>query len=116
MQWYVCSRNNEYDVIAVNPDMDPLHGRGSWNLLYGPFDTSDEAYARADLAANEVTNLSGKSINFQAAVNLMADDIREDLHNGEDLLTNQDFFTAYERAHLAKFGEEWELSKANPVW
>lgn len=30
--------------------------------------------------------------------------------------TDQDFFEAYEKAHQEKFGEVWELSKANPVY
>lgn len=30
--------------------------------------------------------------------------------------TEQEFFTAYEKAHEAKFGEAWELSKPNPCY
>lgn len=63
-----------------------------------------------------VINQSGTEINFEAAVNLMDDDIREDLHREIAPCTEQEFFTAYEAAHLAKYGEEWELSKDNPTW
>lgn len=63
----------------------------------------------------KVINLSGKEIDFEAAVNLMDDAIREQLH-AEGYDDEQSFFSAYEKAHEAKFCEEWELSKENPVW
>lgn len=62
-----------------------------------------------------VTNESGREIDFSAAVALMDDEIRESLH-AEGYDTEQAFFTAYERAHVAKYGEPWELSKAAPTW
>jgi hypothetical protein len=64
----------------------------------------------------DVTNINGKVLDFDAAVNLMDDDIREQLVNRQDWQSDQEFFTAYEQAHAAKYGEEWELSKRNPVW
>jgi hypothetical protein len=63
-----------------------------------------------------VNNTNGKAIDFEAAVNLMDDEIRETLANDGNERTEQEFFWAYEKAHEAKYGEEWELSKANPVW
>lgn len=66
-----------------------------------------------------VTNTNGKAgkaIDFEAAVNLMDDEIRETLANDGNERTEQEFFSAYKKAHEAKYGEQWELSKANPVW
>lgn len=63
----------------------------------------------------KVVNSNGKEIDFDAALSLMDDEIRGQLA-AEGYETEQEFFTAYEAAHLAKYGEEWELSKANPVW
>lgn len=63
----------------------------------------------------KVINESGKPIDFEAAVELMDDEIREALH-AEGYETEQEFFTAYEAAHAAKYGEEWELSKHNPQY
>ena len=63
----------------------------------------------------KVLNNHGREIDFEAAVQLMDDEIREALH-AEGYETEQEFFAAYEKAHEAKYGEEWELSKANPVW
>ena len=64
----------------------------------------------------KVINAAGREIDYEAAVQLMDDDIREELHAQLAPCTEQEFFTAYEAAHLAKYGEEWELSKDNPVW
>ena len=63
-----------------------------------------------------VINKSGTAIDFKAAVVLMDDDIREELHSLLSPCSDQDFFTAYEEAHEHKYYEQWELSKANPVW
>jgi hypothetical protein len=63
---------------------------------------------------SKVKNASGLEIDFDAAVNLMDDDVREKIHGAAD--TEQEFFAAYERAHEKKYGEPWELSKANPTW
>lgn len=64
----------------------------------------------------KVINQSGTEINFEASVNLMDDEIRERLHWEIAPCTDQEFFTAYEKAHEEKYGEEWELSKENPEW
>ena len=63
-----------------------------------------------------VTNEFGKELDYEAAVNLMDDDIREELHMQLAPCTDQQFFDAYAKAHEQKFGEEWELAKANPQW
>lgn len=64
----------------------------------------------------KVINKNGTEINFDAAVPMMDDDIREDLHMELAPCTEQEFFTAYEKAHEERFGEEWELSKENPQY
>jgi hypothetical protein len=64
----------------------------------------------------KVTNKNGYELDFDTAVNLMDEEIREQLHNNLAPCTTQEFFTTYEKAHEAKYGEEWELSKANPTW
>lgn len=64
---------------------------------------------------SDVINLGGKEIDFEAAVYLMDNEIRERLAE-IDWNSNQEFFSAYEKEHAKKYNEEWELSKANPVW
>jgi len=50
--------------------------------------------------------LNGKTIDVDAAVNLMDDEIREDLHNKMAPCTDQEFMDAYVEAHAAKYGGE----------
>ena len=64
---------------------------------------------------SKVTNSYGVEIFFNAAVNLMDDDIREHLH-AEGIDDEQAFFDAYAAAHEQKFGEPWELDKPNPIY
>ena len=63
-----------------------------------------------------VVNEGGYVLDFDAAVGYMDDEILETLRDELAPCSKQKFFTAYEAAHLAKYGEEWELSKANPTW
>lgn len=63
-----------------------------------------------------VINRNEIEIDFETSVNYMDDEIREQLAQEITPCTEQEFFTAYENAHEQKFGEEWELSKANPCW
>ena len=63
-----------------------------------------------------VINMSGTEINYEAAVELMDDEICESLNFELAPCTEQEFFTAYEKAHVEKYGEEWELSKENPCY
>jgi hypothetical protein len=63
-----------------------------------------------------IINKSGKEIEFAAAEAMMDEELREELCAELAPCTNQEFFSAYESAHEERFGEEWELSKANPVW
>ena len=62
----------------------------------------------------KVINMNGTEINYEAAVELMDDEIRESICGTVD--SEQEFFSAYEKAHEEKYGEEWELSKENPRW
>ena len=64
---------------------------------------------------NKVINYWGTEIDFDFAVGLMDDDIREDLHAKLAPCTEQEFFDAYADAHFDKYGEEWEPAKKNPV-
>lgn len=63
-----------------------------------------------------VKNINDTEICYDAAVVLMDDDLREELHRELAPCTEQEFFSAYEQAHAEKYGEEWELSKANPCY
>ena len=64
----------------------------------------------------KVINSNGISINFDVAVNLMDDEIREQLANDGNERTEQEFFTAYAIEHEKRYNEEWELDKAHPQY
>lgn len=63
-----------------------------------------------------VKNEWGVEINFDIALNLMDEDIRETLNYKMAPCTNQELFDAYTKAHEEKFGEVWELAKKNPCY
>ena len=63
-----------------------------------------------------VINTNGTTIDFETAVYMMDDELRESIHAALSPCTEQEFFTAYEKAHAEKYGEEWELSKENPCF
>lgn len=63
-----------------------------------------------------VKNKYGVEINYDAAVALMDDDLREELAMELAPCTEQEFFDAYCKAHMEKFNEEWEPSKSNPIY
>lgn len=58
---------------------------------------------------------TGNEINFEAAVNMMDDALREEIHREGDQ-EPQAFFNNYCEAHFEKFGTEFEPNKANAVW
>lgn len=64
----------------------------------------------------KVINKNGYELDFDAAMNYADDEICEELHNLLAPCSDQEFFSAYEKAHEEKYGEEWELSKVNPCW
>lgn len=64
----------------------------------------------------KVINKNGTAIDFDAAVSMMDDDIRESVHAELAPCTEQDFFDAYCKAHKAKYGAEFECAKENPCW
>ena len=64
----------------------------------------------------KVMNNYGTEIEWNTAVNLMDDDLREELNADLAPCTEQEFFEAYAKAHEAKYGDEWELAKESPCY
>ncbi len=54
-----------------------------------------------------VRGADGQMVDFDGAVALMDDDIREDLHSKASHWTAQEFMDAYCEAHLEKYGEDF---------
>lgn len=57
----------------------------------------------------KVINQNGTEIDFEASVSLMDDEIREDLNRELAPCSEQEFFSAYEKAHAEKYGEEFQI-------
>lgn len=69
---------------------------------------------------SKVINKNGTEIDFEAALALMDEDILEVMsqkwYKEYYPMTDQEWFRRYETVHELKYGEEWELSKANPTY
>jgi hypothetical protein len=63
----------------------------------------------------KVFNKYGVEIDFDVAVNLMDDNIREECACCA-YETEQEFFDGYCEAHACAWGEPWELDTANPQY
>ncbi len=57
----------------------------------------------------KVMTRKGDEVDFDAAVRLMDDELREELHLKLAPCSDQEFMEAYERAHLERFGEEFAV-------
>lgn len=79
------------------------------------YDLTDwEADVMADelekLADKYVQDEDGRTVDYAAAVELMDDDLREQLHMEMAPCTNQEFYDAYVKAHAAKYnGEKFQI-------
>lgn len=57
-----------------------------------------------------VQDEDGRTVNYAAAVELMDDDLREQLHREMAPCTNQEFYDAYVKAHAEKYnGEKFQI-------
>lgn len=54
--------------------------------------------------------LNGEMVDFDAAVNLMDDEIREAVHADIAPCTDQEFMDEYVKRHEAKYGEEFKVN------
>ncbi|OZG49812.1 hypothetical protein [Bombiscardovia coagulans] len=71
------------------------------------------------MTTNTIINSAGTEFDvkqWDAITNTMDAAIREKLADKLAPCSEQEFFSAYAKAHEETFGETWELDKANPVW
>ena len=61
-----------------------------------------------------VKDINGQDIDFEAAVNIMDDELREQVNAELAPCTNQEFFERYEELHEEKFGEEFAPYTGEP--
>lgn len=77
--------------------------------LYYIDNESKQRKQKTEVKKMKVINQNGTEIDFEAAVSLMDDEIREDLNRELAPCTEQEFFKAYEKAHEEKYGEEFQI-------
>lgn len=64
----------------------------------------------------KVINGYGVEIDFEAAVTMMDDEIREKVHFDLAPCTEQEFFDEYAKRHAERYGDEdWQPAQENPV-
>ena len=64
----------------------------------------------------KVINKHGVEVDFEFAVNMMEEEIREEIHNKLSPCTDQEFFDAYVEKHANVYGEEdWQPAQRNPI-
>lgn len=99
------------------PAADPVQYAGNFSdSRAAELVQSEDDMWSDDTEPGMVTNQSGTKVYWDVAVEMMDDDIREELARELSPCTDQEFFAVYEKAHKEKYGEEWELSKADPVY
>lgn len=90
-------------VVASGYDAET----GEWN--HGNYlDDLQEAIFKAEggvRSVEHVLNENGNLVMYRAAVAIMDDDLREELHRQLAPCSDQRFFEAYAEAHEMKFGE-----------
>ena len=67
-------------------------------------------------SAMNVKDYYGNNVNFDAAVEYMDGEIREQLHDQLAPCTDQEFFDAYAKAHAEKFNGEEFAPYYNHAW
>ena len=110
-----------YDFIDSQPTWDsvPADAYGqladlcgvSYTEEDGPDTLMDRCAAALEKQASQyVQDEDGRTVDYAAAVELMDDDLREQLHMELAPCTNQEFFDAYVKAHAEKFnGEKFQI-------
>lgn len=63
-----------------------------------------------------VVNEYGVNVDYDLAVSMMDDDLREEIHGDLAPCTDQQFFDEYVKRHEQKLNEVWELAKENPCY
>lgn len=88
---------------ADRDEMKKEYGFTDWEA-----DTMAEELEK--LASQYVEDEDGHLIGYDAAVEMMDDDLREELHREMAPCSNQEFYDAYVKAHAAKYnGEKFQI-------
>lgn len=116
---------NVFTALAWEDAKDKFDSQCNLEGMYDEYlTTEEEAFYRVNnIGASRkhasVENSNGHVFDdseWDAIVQNMDPDIREQLSEDLAPCSNQEFFDAYADAYYNKYGEEWELDKADPQW
>ena len=98
-----CNLSGMYDkyLVTQEEEFNHLHGIGASRKRASVENSNGHVFDDSD---------------WDAIVQNMDPDIREQLSENLAPCSNQEFFDAYADAYYNKYGEEWELDKADPQW
>lgn len=116
---------NVFTALSWEDAKDKFDSQCNLEGMYDEYlTTEEEAFYRVNnIGASRkhasIENSNGHVFDdseWDAIVQNMDPDIREQLSENLAPCSNQEFFDAYADAYYNKYGEEWELDKANPQW
>lgn len=116
---------NVFTALSWEDAKDKFDSQCNLEGMYDEYlTTEEEAFYRvrgigASRKRASVENSNGHVFDdseWDAIVQNMDPDIREQLSENLAPCSNQEFFDAYADAYYNKYGEEWELDKADPQW
>lgn len=102
------------EIYNIPVDLGNMTPRELYNHLIDDKVYADEVYEIHDFGRAKVLNDNGVIIDFISVLEFMDDDLAEELHNDLAPCNDQAFFEAYCKAHLDKYGEEFEFNKKSP--
>ena len=119
--YYFYLRHNQYGPVQMmfGCSADSLEYAAELAYYNAPDyipDYIEDIFDDDDCESVTVVNQYGLDVDFDQAVNLMDDELCYRIHNELNIDDAQEFFDTYCKAHLEKYGEEFELAKENPVW
>ena len=101
---------NEYTTVRITAaDAKECQRVLDGQISDGIFENSNTGWIE-EVDESKVKDEDGREIDYDSAVALMDDEIREDLHDKLSPCTTQIFYDAYCKAHYAKYGEEFEVN------
>lgn len=108
--WYDQSKCANAYVVSADEDED---SGIDWDSFSNEIEIWD---GKEEKAFYNSEGLIYTANQWGAIVGTMDDEIREELNRELAPCSMKEFFAAYADEHEQKFGEQWELDKANPCW
>lgn len=112
----ICNVLNSIGEAAIREEEDEDIQRNILEIIWEKYSSGKLAGIVPEERWNEenVLDENGDPVDYEAAVQLMDDDIREGLHAKLSPCSNQKFFDEYAKAHREKFGEDFAPAVGKP--